>query len=121
MTPPGPSAADRPRPGGQEPGDHGESAASPTASAAPRALPLEAARAPAGRGWAIRLPVRAEQVSVTKQVIVRERVVLRRHQVGDVARPQITVRRERLRVGTEGQVEGVDVVRDDLGGSRPSP
>jgi stress response protein YsnF len=55
---------------------------------------------------------------VTKEVVVRERVVLRRRELDDVARVEATVRRERLQVATTGPVDVVDVVEDDLGGIR---
>src|SRR5438067_11688607 len=98
---------DRPFPGAhsQVPGAVTESAEVSRTSAAPRRLPLDAAPAPAGQGWVIRLRVRAEQVAVTKQVVVRERVVLRRRQVGDIAHLDTTVQREQLRLEAEGQVE----------------
>jgi stress response protein YsnF len=66
----------------------------------------------------IRLPVRAEDVTVTKEVVVRERVVLRRREIGDIARVEATVRRERLQAATAGPVEVVEVAEDDLGGIR---
>ena len=72
------------------------------ASAAPRTLPLEATRTPDGQGWLIRLPVWAEQVTVTKEVIVGERVVVHRQTLAETARIQAEIRRERLRMETDG-------------------
>ena len=70
----------------------------------------------------IRLPVRAEEVTVTKQVVMYERVVLRRREIGDIAPVEATVRRERLQVAAAGPVEVVEVAEDDLGGTRgPEP
>jgi stress response protein YsnF len=70
----------------------------------------------------IRLPVRAEEVTVTKEVVVRERVVLRRREADDIEHVEATVRWERLQVATAGPVEVVEVVEDDLGGTRgPKP
>jgi stress response protein YsnF len=66
----------------------------------------------------IRLPVRAEEVTVTKQVVMYERVVLRRREIGDIAPVEATVRRERLQVATAGPVEVVEGAEDDLGGTR---
>jgi Domain of unknown function (DUF2382) len=123
MTLPVSSRPDRPFSGShpQVPGADDEAAGTLLAPpAAPRQLPLEAARAASGQGWAIRLPVRAEQVTIAKEVVVRELVVLRRSEVEDVARLDANVQREQLRVETEGQVEVSDSVSDDLdGGRRP--
>ncbi|HZB96981.1 MAG TPA: DUF2382 domain-containing protein [Candidatus Sulfotelmatobacter sp.] len=121
MTLPESSSPDRPFPGAhsQVPGAHGlseETPATPTTTA--RRLPLGAARSRSRQGWVIRFPVRAEQVTVTKEVVVRERVVLRRREIGDIAPVEATVRRERLQVGTTGPVDVVEVAEDDLGGIR---
>jgi Domain of unknown function (DUF2382) len=121
MTLPESSFPDRPFPGAhsQVPGAHAASTETPpTPPATTRRLPLGAARSRSGQGWVIRLPVRAEEVMVTKEVVVRERVVLRRRELDDVARVEATVRRERLQVATTGPVDVVDVVEDDLGGIR---
>jgi stress response protein YsnF len=66
----------------------------------------------------IRFPVRAEEVTVTREVVVHERVVLRRREADDTARVEATVRRERLQVATAGPVDVVDVAEDDPGGMR---
>lgn len=68
-------------------------------------LPLEAMQSRTDQRWTVRLPVRAEQVSVSKQVIVRERVVVHRRTVEDVARVDGQVSREVLRLETESEVE----------------
>jgi hypothetical protein len=52
----------------------------------------------------VRIPVRAEHVTVSKVVVITERIVLRRNRVGDVAHVAAVVQREQLRVETEGQV-----------------
>src|SRR2546423_6935912 len=98
----------RPSPGAhpQVPGAHAPSMETPATT---RRLPLGAARSRSGQGWVIRLPVRAEAVMVTKEVVVHERVVLRRREVDDVARVEATVRRERLQVATTSPVDVVDV------------
>ena len=57
-------------------------------------------------------------MTVTREVVVRERVVLRRREIGDIAPVEATVRRERLQVGTTGPVDVVEVAEDDLGGIR---
>ena len=121
MTLPESSSPDRPFPGAhsQVPGAHAlseETPATPTATA--RRLPLGAARSHSRQGWVIRFPVRAEQVTVTREVVVRERVVLRRREIGDIAPVEATVRRERLQIGTTGPVDVVEVAEDDLGGIR---
>ncbi len=121
MTPPESSPADRPFPGArpQVPQLHAQAADEPaTAAAAPEQLPLEAAVASTGLDWIIRLPVRAEHVTITREVVVRETVVLRRRQVDDIARVDATVQREQLRVETEGQVEAHRPPRDVLGSPR---
>jgi stress response protein YsnF len=68
----------------------------------PRALPLEATPVLRQLGWSIRLPVRAEGVVVEKQVVVSERVVVRRRERNDLARIDGRVRREQLKVDVEG-------------------
>jgi hypothetical protein len=55
-------------------------------------------------GWAIRLPVREERVIFDKQVVVTERVTVRRGQVADVVRVHDTVAREELRIESTGDV-----------------
>lgn len=64
-------------------------------------LPLEAAEEATADGRIIRLPLRAEQVRVEKQTVIRERVVVRSRHVEEVARVAAPVRRERLRVETK--------------------
>ena len=70
-----------------------------------RSLPLEAEVQPFNGGWWVRLPVRAEQITIDKEVVVSEEVTLRTKQVEDVVRVEDTVRREELRVDSEGDVE----------------
>lgn len=91
----------------------------PTRSAEPsrgdrRTIPLEAVPTSTGHGWAIRLSVRAEQVTVEKQVVVSEEVVISGRQVGDVARLEAEVRREELRTSTEGEIEVADIRGDPV-------
>jgi len=79
---------------------HPESDVSPT-------LPLtDLADRPASwaPGWRLRLPVRAEQIAVDKQLVVYERVVVRRRELHELERIDATVRREELQVHTEGDV-----------------
>ena len=121
MTLPESSSPDRPFPGAhsQVPGAHAPSADMPaTLPATTRRLSLGATRSRSDQGWVIRLPVRAEEVTVTKQVVIYERVVLRRREIGDIAPVEATVRRERLQAATAGPVEVVEVAEDDLGGIR---
>jgi stress response protein YsnF len=68
-------------------------------------LPLEGVPSSAGQGWSVRLPIRAEQVTVSKDVVVRERVLVRRREVADVAHVEAEVRHEELRTSTEGELE----------------
>jgi stress response protein YsnF len=104
--------ADRPFPGAhsQVPGAFARAAEEgAAASGAPfRQLALEATPEPSESGWSIRLRVRAEQLTITKQVVVRERVVLRRRELSEVAHLDTTVRREELRVEREGDVAITD-------------
>jgi stress response protein YsnF len=77
--------------------------------AAAPTLPLEAQIRPGeSGGWAIWLPVREEQVVFDKQVVVTERVTVRRGEVADVVRVHDTVAREELRIDTTGDVRMAD-------------
>jgi uncharacterized protein (TIGR02271 family) len=67
-------------------------------------LPVEADCTSVAGGWVVRLPVRAEQVTVTTELVVYERVLVRRRRVGEIARIETEVRREELRAITEGEV-----------------
>jgi len=73
-----------------------------SASRSAGALPLESSIVPWERGWMVRLPVRVERVEVDKQVVVHQRLVVRREQIEDVARVNASVRREQVRVEFEG-------------------
>ena len=66
-------------------------------------LPLESSVPTWERGWTVRLPVRAEHVTVEKQVVAYERVAVRTHAIDDLARMEATVRREELRVDVQGE------------------
>jgi len=104
-------ATDRPLPGADSAvsGRHTLPFRSEESSTAGRnTLPLEAVPISTALGWSIRLPVRAERVTVSKEVVVRERVVVRRGKVADVAHVEAEVRREELRTSTEGEIEVVD-------------
>ena len=94
-------AADTPFPGAhsQVRGSRHEALApAPRAPVPPRALALDSSPAPSERGWSVRLPVRAEQISIDKQVVVYERVAVRRNEIEQQAHLQVNVRREELRV-----------------------
>src|SRR5438067_5459698 len=71
-----------------------------------RLLPLEATGepwgGPWGANWSVRLPLRAEQISIEKQTVVVENVVVRRRLQKEVVRQDDAVRRERLRLETRG-------------------
>ena len=115
MTRPESSGPDRPFPGAHSavPGRQTLPATPDDAVAGARTtLPLEAVASPAGQGWGIRLAVRAEHVTVSKEVVVFERVVVRRLEAADVARVDAEVRREELRTATEGDIEVADT-RDE--------
>jgi hypothetical protein len=64
----------------------------------PGGLPLQSTPGVQELGWSIRLPVRAEQVVVEKQLVVRERVVVPRRELNDLAHVDARVRREELQV-----------------------
>ncbi len=51
--------------------------------------------------WTVRLPVRAEYVHVSKQVVVSEEVVVRRDQVDDVVHATDTIHREEVYTGLD--------------------
>lgn len=96
----------------RQPDSSSEAPAAPSLGPAVRSgstLPLEASVAPASGagagGWQIRLSVRAEQITTTKQSVVVEQVVLRRNPVEEVVRLEDTVERERLRLETRGDLE----------------
>lgn len=105
-------AAGRPFPGARStvPGAHSLSPGGEPSSAAGdrRTLPLQAAPGSAPTGWSIRLPVRAEEITVSRNVFVRERVLVRRERMADVEHVAADVRREELRTSSEGNVEVVD-------------
>ena len=67
-------------------------------------LPLQAQVETSVLGCTIRLPVRAEHVSVEKWPVVVEEVIVHTAQVDDTAHLTETVRREELRVDTQGDV-----------------
>ncbi|MDQ6673914.1 MAG: YsnF/AvaK domain-containing protein [Chloroflexota bacterium] len=110
---PEPEAPDRPFPGArsQVPGLRYEgSEAAQREPAAQRSLELESTPTTSERGWSVRLPVRAEHISVDKQVVVYERVLVRRREIEDLAQVQGTVRKEEPRVTVD---------RDSLPGPHP--
>jgi stress response protein YsnF len=76
-------------------------------------LPLGASALPEEGGWTIRLRVRAEQIEVEKQVVVRERVAVRRHAVGGLTPVTTDIRKEVLNVQVDGQAEISPPLRDD--------
>jgi stress response protein YsnF len=77
----------------------------PPSSTAERTLPLEAKVEPAAGGWSIRLPLRAEEVTVDKRTVVAETLTVRRGQVKEVMHRDEMIRRERLRIESEGNLE----------------
>ncbi|HZR99722.1 MAG TPA: DUF2382 domain-containing protein [Chloroflexota bacterium] len=78
-------------------------------------LPLQAYVETTPYGCTIRLPVRLERVTVEKQPVVVEEVLVRTEHMRDTARLDDTVHREELRVDTEGDVR-VTERRADEGG-----
>ena len=106
-------------------GRNPQSKHAPPAATAEQPLPLEARIEPTAGGWSIRLPLRAEDVAVDKRTVVAETVTVRRGQVEEVIQRDETIRRERLRIETEGNLEvtrSVDPGRasaDDTEWTRP--
>jgi uncharacterized protein (TIGR02271 family) len=70
-----------------------------------RPLPLEGTLESLTEGWMVRLPLRAETVTVDRRTVVAEEITIRRGEVQDVAEVSGEVRREQLDVYTEGDVE----------------
>jgi len=68
-------------------------------------LPLEARAEPVTGGWAVRLPVRAEEIRIDRQAVVIEQVVVRAETVEEMVRLEAPVRHEELRVAAEGDLE----------------
>jgi uncharacterized protein (TIGR02271 family) len=66
------------------------------------AAPLEGTPARSETGWRVHLPVRAEEVMIGKQTVVRERVVVNRKWVQGVERVDAVLRREQLHTATSG-------------------
>lgn len=91
------------------------------------ARPLEATWDTPGSagGWRIRLPVRAEDIQVSKRTVVAERVLVQIRRLDDVARVTETVRREELDIeeraaGDSGLVSDSDETErwPPVGGAR---
>lgn len=101
-----------------------DASSSPTAE---RSLSLEAKVEPAAGGWSIRLPLRAEAVTVDKRTVVAETLTVRRGQVKEVMHRDETIRGERLRIESEGNLEAtrpIDLSRapaDDTEWTRRNP
>lgn len=114
-----PDLSDRPFPGArpQVPGAHSglPSHAEPRAPSPPRPLPLGATRTVSERGWSLRLPVRSEEVTLSKRVVVTERVIVSPHRIPETTRVEALIRRERLRIETEGQLEVQRLARESRG------
>jgi uncharacterized protein (TIGR02271 family) len=63
-----------------------------------KALPLEAVVDPHGGGWSVRLPVRAEEVTVSKESVLLEEVRVLRAVRQETETVRATVQSERLKV-----------------------
>jgi len=63
-------------------------------------LPLEATPSSTESGWSVRLPVRAERVTLARESVVREDVRVTRRRIQEVARIRAELRRETLRTTT---------------------
>ena len=82
----------------------------------PHVLPIEGTPTFADNAWSVRLPVRAEHISVSKHVVVRERVVVKRNRIAEVARVEAQLRREQLRARRSGPVEIIENSHTDIDG-----
>jgi uncharacterized protein (TIGR02271 family) len=74
----------------------------------------KAAAGDIGAGKEIRIPVREEEVNVEKQAVVKEEVNVGKRRVKDTKRVDETLRKEDIKIDTEGDVK----VRDE-GGNLP--
>jgi len=66
-----------------------------------QALPLEATSRSIESGWSVRLPVRAERITLARESVVCEEVRVSRRRIQEVARVQALLRRETLRTTEE--------------------
>jgi uncharacterized protein (TIGR02271 family) len=69
----------------------------------------KAAAGDIGEGREIRIPVREEEVNVEKQAVVKEEVSVGKRRVKDTKRVDETLRKEDIKIDTEGDVK----VRDE--------
>ena len=74
-------------------------------AAAPEPLPIEGKAVLAPDGSTLHLPVRAEEITISKQSVVRERVLVQRKWIEEAARVDAVLRREQLRATKSGPVE----------------
>jgi stress response protein YsnF len=70
-------------------------------------LSLEAHQESSPSGWTCVLPLRAEQITVEKRLVIRERIVVRTQAVEGTVRIEDAIQREQLQVSTDGQVQVV--------------
>jgi uncharacterized protein (TIGR02271 family) len=66
-------------------------------------------------GWEVRIPIRAEHVTVGREIAVVERVRVGLRRVDDVARIETRMAHERLRVETSGDVEATRRIEPEEG------
>jgi uncharacterized protein (TIGR02271 family) len=77
-------------------------------------LPIEAKPVLTQDAWSVRLPVRAEEITIAKQTVIRERVLVKRTRAQDFARVDAVLRREELRTSRSGPVEVREEVTERL-------
>jgi uncharacterized protein (TIGR02271 family) len=65
-------------------------------------FPIQATPTSFGKMWSVRLPVRGEEVTLAKQAVVRERVIVTRKRQDELARVEAVLQREELRTETQG-------------------
>jgi stress response protein YsnF len=70
---------------------------------APGQLPLGGSPTVSENAWRVALPVRAEQITITRQTVIRERVQMTRSRVQEVARIEAVLHREELRATASGE------------------
>jgi stress response protein YsnF len=86
--------------GGRASGQSDPEPGEPRGEGQGRVVPLEALVEAGDGGWAVRLPVRAEQITVTKEAVVFEEVRIWRSSREETRQITVPVREERLRVDT---------------------
>jgi len=83
------------------------------APAGRRRLPLNGQIVRTAGGWAVRIPLSVEEVSIAKEVMVSEEIHVAIRPVSEIAHITGSVRREQLHVDTEGELDETRPLRID--------